>query len=89
MTYDNIKNPQNQLFTLSLEDTFFKKPQRGRGGVVKLTPPAVLGLTFKQLKTKELVVFKKAVFFTMYFSFISFIYSLVSQNIVYLYCLFV
>ena len=40
MTYDNIKNhKKKQGFTLSLEDTFFKKPQGG----VKLIPLAVLG----------------------------------------------
>ena len=49
---DNIKNmikskvTKNQVFTLSLEDTVFEKPQ-GEGGF-KLTPlplfPAVLGL---------------------------------------------
>ena len=37
-------------------------------------------LTFKQLKTQELEVFKRTVFFTMYFSFISFVYFLVSPN---------
>ena len=37
-----LKVRKNQGFTLSLEDTFFEKPQGG----VKLTPspPAVLGL---------------------------------------------
>ena len=31
MTYDNNKSHKNQGFTLSLEDTFFEKPQIGRG----------------------------------------------------------
>ena len=42
-----LKVTKNQGLTLSLEDTFFKKPQEG----VKLTPPtpspAVLGLKSK------------------------------------------
>ena len=38
-----LKVTKNQGFTLSLEDTFFEKPQRERGRV-KLTPPVVLGL---------------------------------------------
>ena len=46
-------------------------------------------LTFKKLKTQELVVFKKTVFFTMYFSFISLVYFLVSPNLVCPYGLFV
>ena len=37
-----LKVTKDQGFTLSVEDTFFEKPQ---GGGVKLTPPAVLGLT--------------------------------------------
>ena len=40
MTYDNTKSHKSQGFTLSLEDTFFKKPQRG----FILIPPVVLGL---------------------------------------------
>ena len=36
-----LKVTTNQGFTLSLEETFFEKPQ---GGGVKLTLPAVLGL---------------------------------------------
>ena len=42
-----LKVTKNQGFTLSLEDTFFEKPQVGGG--VKLTPPplAVLGLNKK------------------------------------------
>ena len=36
MIYDNIKSHKNQGFTLSLEDTFFDKPQ----GELKLTPPS-------------------------------------------------
>ena len=40
-----LKVTKNQGFPLSLEDTFFKNPQRGRrGGGVKLTPSAFLGL---------------------------------------------
>ena len=35
VTYDNIKSHKNQVFTLSLEDTFLKKAQ---GGGVKLIP---------------------------------------------------
>ena len=35
-----LKVTKKQGFTLSLEDTFFEKPQ----GEVKLIPPAVLGL---------------------------------------------
>ena len=38
-----LKVTKNQSFTITLEDTYFKKPQGGGGGV-KLTPPAVLGL---------------------------------------------
>ena len=34
-----LKVTKNQYFPLSLEDTFFEKPQ------VKLTPSAILGLT--------------------------------------------
>ena len=42
-----LKVTKNQGFTLSLEDTFFEKPQAGGG--VNLTPPplAVLGLNRK------------------------------------------
>ena len=40
MTYDNIKcHKKKQGFTLSLEDAFFKKSQRGQ-----IDLPAVLGL---------------------------------------------
>ena len=39
MTYDNIKSHKKKRFTISLEDAFLEKPQRG----VKLTPPAFLG----------------------------------------------
>ena len=35
MTYDNIKSHKNHGFTLSLEDTFFEKPQ-GVGGQIDL-----------------------------------------------------
>ena len=43
-----LKVTKNQAFTLSLEVTFFGKPQGGRGEV-KLTPtPAVLGLKFRE-----------------------------------------
>ena len=40
VTYDNTKSHKSQGFTLSLEDTFFEKPQRG----FILIPLAVLGL---------------------------------------------
>ena len=40
-----LKVTKNQGFTLSLEDTFFKKPQVGGwGGQIDPPPPAVLGL---------------------------------------------
>ena len=42
-----LKITKNQSFTLSLEDTFFEKPQGGRGEggeAIKLIPPAVLVL---------------------------------------------
>ena len=38
---------KNQGFTLSLQDTFFEKPQGGGG--VKLTLPAILGLSWNSL----------------------------------------
>ena len=41
-----LKVTKNQGFTLSVEDTFFKKPQGER---VKLTPPAVLGLNLSKV----------------------------------------
>ena len=44
VTYDNIKSQKNQSFTISLEDTFLKKPQGG--DQIKLPPPAVLGLIY-------------------------------------------
>ena len=37
-----LKVTKNQGFTLSLEDTFLKKPQGGRGG--QIDPQVVLGL---------------------------------------------
>ena len=37
-----LKVTKNQGFTLSLEDTFLKNPQGGRGG--QIDPQAVLGL---------------------------------------------
>ena len=40
-----LKVTKYQGFALSLEDTFFKKPQGG----VKLIPPAVLGLMTQYL----------------------------------------
>ena len=40
VTYDNIKVTKNQGFTISLEDTFFKKPQ---GEPPPHPPPAGLG----------------------------------------------
>ena len=39
-----LKVKKNQGFTLSLEDTFFEKPQGGEGGGGQIDPPAVLGL---------------------------------------------
>ena len=39
-----LKVAKNQGFTLSLEDTFFEKPQRGERRGFKLTPAAVLEL---------------------------------------------
>ena len=44
MPYDNIKSHKKPGFTLSLEDTFFEKPQGGWGDQID-PPPAVLGLT--------------------------------------------
>ena len=45
-----LKVTKNKGFTLSVEDTFFEKPQGDEGGV-KLTPlRAVLGLTRKMHK---------------------------------------
>ena len=38
MPYDNIKVIKSQGFTLSLKDTFFKKP-RGEGGQFDPPPP--------------------------------------------------
>ena len=43
MTLDNIKSHKNKGSTLSLENTFFEKPQR-KWGEIDLPPPAVLGL---------------------------------------------
>ena len=40
-----LKVTKTQSFTLSLEDTFFEKPQRGGEGVKLTHPPAVLGLS--------------------------------------------
>ena len=39
VAYDNIKSHKNQEFTISLADTFKKKPQEGSN-----CPPALLGL---------------------------------------------
>ena len=39
VAYDNIKSHKNQEFTISLADTFKKKPQEGSN-----CPPAFLGL---------------------------------------------
>ena len=45
MTYDNIKShKKKQGFALSLEDTFFKKPQGELTPPPSPSPPAVLGL---------------------------------------------
>ena len=51
-----LKVTKNQGFTISVEDTFFEKPQRG----VKLTPfpPAVLGLN----KSFGRIIFHKIYF---------------------------
>ena len=46
MAYDNIKShthTKKQGFTLSLEDTFFERPQEGGGGW-NWPPPAILRL---------------------------------------------
>ena len=45
-----LKVTKNQGFTLSLEDTFFEKPQGGG----QFDPPAVLGLKIKTAKTPSL-----------------------------------
>ena len=42
-----LKVTKNEGFTLSLEDTFFRKPHGGR---VNLTPPGILGLTGDRLQ---------------------------------------
>ena len=39
-----LKVTNDQGFTLSVEDTFYEKPQ-GEGGQFDPPPPAVLGLT--------------------------------------------
>ena len=44
VTFDNIKSHKKQGFTLSLENTFFGKPQGG--------PPAVLGLIKTRLNPR-------------------------------------
>ena len=46
-----LKVTKNQGFTLSLEDTFFEKPQGGGG---QFDPPAVSGLKIKTAKTPSL-----------------------------------
>ena len=50
-----LKVTKNQGFTLSLEDTFFKKSQ-GAGGL-NWPPPAVLGLTDKDLSLSPLLLY--------------------------------
>ena len=62
-----LKVTKNQGFTLSLEDTFFEKPQEGRAKLSPLPPlpptfPAVLGLTnyvFQGLGAYEPVAYKE------------------------------
>ena len=51
-----LKVTKNQGFTLSLEDTFFEKPKGGGG--VKLTPPAVLGLTWVAVREDHLQILR-------------------------------
>ena len=48
-----LKVTKNQGFTLSLEDTFFEKPQDGQVDP-SLNPPAVLGL--KQNRTYNRII---------------------------------
>ena len=43
-----LKVTKNQGFTLSLEDTFFEKPQGGQ--IAPPPPPAVLGLNTVEFK---------------------------------------
>ena len=64
-----LKVAKNQGFTLSLEDTFFKKPQgggEGGGGQIDApSPPAVLGLKVlkKEIRyTKIFNIYKKIIY---------------------------
>ena len=45
-----LKVTKNKGFTLSLEDTFFEKPQGKGGGGVKLIPPSRFRVKPSQIK---------------------------------------
>ena len=61
LTYDNNKSHKKQGFPLSLEDTFFEKPQGVGGGGVTFTTPVLFviasqhsnNISIKNLKFKH------------------------------------
>ena len=61
-----LKVTKKQSFTLSLEDTFFKKPQ----GELKLIPPVVLGLTDQVDLRKLLLYFYEIKNYTLWLVFL-------------------
>ena len=51
-----LKVTKNNVFTLSLEDTFFEKPQGERGQFDPPSPSAILGLTLKTRHAMRLYI---------------------------------